>query len=194
MKIAVVKKTFLAALALAGTSTTTLAAENAAGVIHFTGQIITPSCEIKGDTGTDSTVEMGTYPTSKFVDVGDKSSPVPFKIILTGCPTTSTGLPTVQLTFKGETALTQSTSLLDVSKITTDGTAAATGIGIAVSPVKAPDQDIKFDESPEQVYIDLVQNSDTDIYADFNARYQSFSKTVTAGPADADMTINILYR
>lgn len=53
-----------ALLALA--STGTFAAELNAGTIHFTGQIIEPSCEIQGDDGTNSTVPLGTYPTSLF--------------------------------------------------------------------------------------------------------------------------------
>lgn len=35
---------------------------------------------------------------------------------------------------------------------------------------------------------------DDTLTTNFNARYKSFTDKVTAGPADGDMTVNILYR
>ncbi len=173
----------------------TFAAEMNAGTIHFTGQIIEPSCTIKGDDGTDSTVPLGTYTTSFFTDnVGKESTLTPFTISLADCPLKSDGLPSVQLTFNGAMDLTGSTTLLDVSKITTDGDTAATGVGIAVSPADDNTQYIKFDGSEEQVHITLPKIKGDLIHASFNARYKSFTAEVTPGPADADMTVNILYR
>ena len=172
-----------------------LADENNAGTIHFTGEIIEPSCTISGDNGTDSTVKLGTYPTSLFEPgPGTESDLIPFSITLENCPLQSDGLAAVQLTFNGPTTLTGSTSLLDVSKITTGGTTAATGIGIAISPADDATQLLKLDGSDGQVYIDLPTKSADSIGADFNARYKSFAQTVTAGPADGDLTVNILYR
>ena len=46
------------------TTSSAFADEANAGEIHFTGELIEPSCVIEGDTGTDSTVPLGTYPTS----------------------------------------------------------------------------------------------------------------------------------
>ncbi|MDU1951152.1 fimbrial protein [Atlantibacter hermannii] len=190
-----IKLAVYAAAFISGAVTPAWAAENAAGKIHFTGQIITPSCEIKGDTGHDSTVPLGTYPTTLFTKTGDESPLIPFSIKLTGCPATSEGLSAVQLTFNGTTALTGSTTLLDVSSISTlPGTTAATGVGVAVSPIDDSETYIAFDGSEDQVWVRLAIESTTDISADFNARYKSFSNTVTAGPADADLTVNILYR
>lgn len=114
--------------------------------------------------------------------------------MLADCPLTTDGLPAVQLTFNGTTTLTGSTSLLDVSKITTSGDAAATGVGIAVSPKDADTTLLKFDGTEEQVYIPLPSTTDDTIRASFYARYKSYSNAVTAGPADADLTVNILYR
>jgi type 1 fimbrial protein len=51
-----------------------------------------------------------------------------------------------------------------------------------------------MDGAEGQVYIQLATRTTDTIKADFNARYKSFAATVTAGPADADMTVNILYR
>lgn len=185
---------FVAIMALS--SATSFAAEMNAGKIHFTGEIIEPSCVIEGDSGTDSTVPLGTYPTSLF-NSGGIGTPSDFKqlsINLKDCPLTSTGLAAVQLTFTGSTVLTGSNTLLDVSKITTSGTTAATGVGIAMSPVDGEDTNlIKFDGSEGQVLIPLSSISTDVISATFNARYISFKDKVTAGPADADLTVNILY-
>lgn len=170
------------------------AAEMNAGTIHFTGEIIEPSCTIQGDNGSDSTVPLGTYPASLFTDVGTESTLMPFSITLTGCPLKSDGLPSVQLTFNGTTTLTASKTLLDVSTITTAGDTAATGVGIAVAPDTKDTQYISMDGSEGQIAIELPTKKEDLIRADFNARYKSFSKTVTAGPADADMTVNIIYR
>ncbi|AVE59318.1 MULTISPECIES: fimbrial protein [Citrobacter] len=181
-----------ALLALA--STGIFAAEMDAGTIHFTGQIIEPSCEIQGDDGTNSIVPLGTYPTSLFSTPGTESTLAPFSIVLVDCPLKSDGLPAVQLTFNGTTALTGSSTLLDVSKITTAGDTAATGVGIAVSPENKDTQLITMDGGEGQVFIELPTLTGDSVQANFNARYKSFAQTVTAGPADADMTVNILYR
>lgn len=181
-----------ALLALA--STGIFAAEMDAGTIHFTGQIIEPSCEIQGDDGTNSIVPLGTYPNSLFSTPGTESTLAPFSIVLVDCPLKSDGLPAVQLTFNGTTALTGSSTLLDVSKITTAGDTAATGVGIAVSPENKDTQLITMDGGEGQVFIELPTLTGDSVQANFNARYKSFAQTVTAGPADADMTVNILYR
>lgn len=183
---------FAAFMALA--PTTVLAAENNAGTIHFTGEIIEPSCVIVGDSGTEYTVPLGSFPTSLFATIGKESDLVPVVITLKDCPMSSDGLAQVQLTFTGTTDLTESLSLLDVSKVSTSGTTAATGIGIALSPEGEDSTLIKFDGSDNQVYIPLPSQASTMISTSLNARYKSFAATVTPGPADADLTVNILYR
>ncbi|HDC4521192.1 fimbrial protein [Enterobacter kobei] len=188
------KNNFMAGAVLAAISMGSFAAEMNAGTVHFTGEIIEPSCTIQGDSGTDSSVPLGTYPKSLFKAVGTESSLTPFSITLANCPVKSDGLPAVQLTFNGTTTLTNTSTLLDVSKITTTGETAATGIGVAVSPAGKDTQLITMDGAEGQVYIQLATRTTDTIKADFNARYKSFAATVTAGPADADMTVNILYR
>lgn len=188
------KNNIFAGIALAAASMNSFAAEMNAGTIHFTGEIIEPSCTIEGDNGTDSTIPLGTYPKSVFTEVGKETTYMPFTITLANCPLKSDGLPAVQLTFNGPTTLTGTNTLLDVSKITTTGDTAATGIGVAVSPAGKDDQLITMDGAEGQVYIELATKSSDTIQADFNARYKSFAAEVTAGPADADMTVNILYR
>lgn len=186
------KNMFCAAL-LALCSAPALASEMNAGVIHFTGEIIEPSCEISGDDGHDSTVPLGTYPTSLFAKTGDESPLVPFSIALVDCPVTTDGLPMVQLTFTAPVTLTGTPTLMDVSKKTTTGETAATGVGIAVS-LDGKTELLKFDGSEGQVYVPLSTMPDDTLTTNFNARYKSFADKVTAGPADGDMTVNILYR
>ena len=188
------KKNIIAGVALATLSMNGFAAEMNAGTIHFTGEIIESSCTIQGDDGTDSTIPLGTYPTSLFNTVGKETALTEFSITLANCPLTSAGLPAVQLTFNGPTTLTKTKTLLDVSKITTTGDTAATGIGVAVSLAGKDDKLITMDGAEGQVYIELASKPEDTIKADFNARYKSFAAAVTAGPADADMTVNILYR
>lgn len=164
-----------------------------AGKIHFTGSIIEPTCEIAGNDGKDNKVPLGTYPTSLFTAKDIESTLIPFTITLTKCPVATTGLPAVQLTFNG-TTVTNDPTLLVVSKITTDGTTAATNVGIAVSPSGDSSTLIKFDGSEDQASITLPLAAGTDVSADFDARYKAIATPVTAGPADADLTVNILYR
>lgn len=168
-----------------------------AGKIHFTGQLVEASCKIAGDSGTDINVPLGTYLTSQFAASGDESDLIPFTITLSGCPVSSDGLSSVQLSFTGTTTLTKSPTLLDVSAISTvvpGQDDAATGIGIAISPAAQPTTLLKFDSSEDQVTIPLTTVVGDTVSASFLARYKSFSDTITAGPADADLTVNILYR
>jgi len=183
---------FLILFALASHSV--LADEMNAGTVHFTGEIIEPSCVINGNDGKDNNVLLGTWPTSIFSNVGNESEPVPFTIELAECPLSSSGLPAVQLTFNGPTALTQTSDLLDVSKLTTTGATAATNIGVAVSPADEATRLLKMDGSTDQVFVQLPTTQSDTVMADFVARYRAFAVPVTAGAADADMTVNILYR
>ncbi|WP_342212328.1 fimbrial protein [Citrobacter sp. NCU1] len=168
-------------------------AENNAGTVHFTGEIIEPSCVIVGDSGTAYNVPLGTYPTSYFSSSGKESDIVPLTITLKECPVSSDGLSSIQLTFKG-TTVSGSTNILQVSQVSTTGPAtAAGGVGVVLSPVDEDTTLITFDEAPGQVYIPLSTNASDTISATFDARYKSYG-TVTAGAADAELQINILYK
>lgn len=188
------KKNIVAGAVMALASVSLSAADMNAGVVHFTGSIIEPSCTIEGNNGKDNNVPLGTFMKSTFDTVGKETALSPFSIILANCPLSSEGLRSIQLTFTGTTAVTKSPTLLDVSKINSLGDTAATGIGIAVSPAGQNTRFITMDGAEGQIYIQLTQVTNDTIRADFNARYKSFSADVTPGPADADMTVNILYR
>ncbi|WP_312982750.1 fimbrial protein [Atlantibacter sp.] len=161
------------------------------GKIHFTGEVIEAACEIDG--GSDINVPLGQVPTAQFQQVGDHSKLTEFTIDLVNCPTNDTGIQ-ADLTFSGVTTLTGSKTLLDVSKITTDGTTAATGVGIALSVKDHDDTLISFDGAEDQVPLELMPLKEDTVQVYLNARYVSFSPTVTAGPADADLSLNIVYK
>lgn len=177
----------LLAAVIAFSSHATFASELNAGTIHFTGEIIDPSCEIAGDPGHDMTVPLGTYPTSLFTQIGAESTRTAFIIALDNCPLTTDGLPQIQLTFTGSSAVTKSTTLLDV-------TGGATNVGIAISKFSAPTVLLDLDGTEDQVKINLPTTLGSRISETFLARYQSFAEGVTAGPANANLTVNILYR
>jgi len=189
------KYAFLATLIAASTGSA-YAAEMNAGVIHFTGFIIEPSCIIEGDSGSDQTVPLGTYPTSLFTTPGTESELMPFTITLVDCPLKSDGLSSVQLTFNGPTTLTGSTTLMDVSQITTSVGQTAAGIGIAISPADDDTALIRMDGTEGQAYIELPVRVEDKISMNFNARYKSFADAadIKPGAADGDLTVNILYR
>lgn len=188
-----INKSIVALAFLATFSINAHSADTGAGTIHFTGEIIEPSCTIDGDSGNELNIPLGTWPTSLFSTVGAESDLIDVDIKLVDCPVTSDGLSAVQLTFNGTTALTGSNTLLDVSQISTSGDKAATGIGIALSPAGKPTQLLAFDGSEGQVYVDLSTVSTDSVWAHLQARYKSFATKVTPGPADADLTVNIVY-
>lgn len=189
----------LHAVVLTLATSSAFAAENNAGQIHFTGELVEPSCVIQGaGNTTDSTVPLGTYPISLFNDggVGTESPLKAFTITLADCPVTTVGLPQVQLTFSGPHTLTGTNTLLDVSQISTvagGSKPVAAGVGIAISPEGQDDKLLTMDAAEDQVYINLPDVTGDTIRASFNARYISFADDTSAGAADADMTVNIVY-
>ncbi|WP_258328898.1 fimbrial protein [Citrobacter farmeri] len=163
--------------------------------IHFIGSIIEPSCEF--DNGGEETVDLTTFLTSDFTSANaDAPRSTQFSIALSHCPTPTADLPRVQLTFTG-TTVANHPELLAVSKKTTAdaGDTAATNIGIAINIGNEVNSNkLKLDGTEEQIYIDLPTIADSQISQDFTARYVAYAIPVTAGPADADMVVNLLYR
>ncbi|WEF29375.1 fimbrial protein [Klebsiella aerogenes] len=179
----------LSGILLALISGHVLAEEDNAGTIHFSGEIVSPSCTME-----DGDVSLGTIAPSYFDVSGKESAMVPFTITLSGCPLASDGLAAVQLTFNGPT-VSEDVNLLAVSKISTTaaGDDAATGVGIALSEDGNDNELIPMDGSEGHIWVGLPTVDGSNVSANFNARYKSYSATVTPGPADADMTVNILY-
>lgn len=182
------KKLLLATVLLALSSTSVYAEGEATGdgVIHFTGNIVNASCVIDGDSGgKELTVALGTFPITDFAESGMTSPPVDFDIKLKDCPVKTDGLPAVQLTFEGATVSGNNTILA------LSGADAATGIGIVVNYAGTA---LTLDGSADQVAVDLPDVAGSGARESFTAHYKSTSATVTAGPANADLTVNILYK
>lgn len=67
----------LAALVLSVTASNAMAAN---GTVKFTGEIKQSTCQVTSDTQ-NKEVYLGTYPTSAFQNVGDKSASKAFQIL-----------------------------------------------------------------------------------------------------------------
>lgn len=73
----------LAALVLSATASNAMAASGT-GTVKFTGEIKQSTCQVTSDTQ-NKEVYLGTYPTSAFQNVGDKSASKAFQISLEKC-------------------------------------------------------------------------------------------------------------
>jgi major type 1 subunit fimbrin (pilin) len=172
----------LAALVLSVTASNAMAAN---GTVKFTGEIKQSTCEVTSDTQ-NKEVYLGTYPTSAFANIGDKSASKAFQISLDKCDAGD-----YSLRFDGNT-VAGNPDLLSVSNVGGTGTA-ATGVGIEITdnnnkPFAIGDgSNIKDDVAKVTV--------DASGKATFNlqARYRSFS-AVTAGLANATSPFTIEYK
>lgn len=98
------------------------------GLIHFTGELVSPSCSVSTDTS-NQTVALGRVGTNILTHVGDKSHPVPFSVKLVDCDPTV--LPTAAVGFYGQT-VKDHPNLLVVSSDGSDA-ASAQNVGLEIS-------------------------------------------------------------
>ncbi|WP_052283473.1 fimbrial protein [Kluyvera genomosp. 1] len=184
-------KTTLLALSLFTIgSSPTWADETNAGEIHFTGEIINPSCEISGDSGKNINVYLGSPAPSYFTKNNGKSDDVAVPITLIHCPVATDGLSKVQLTFTGTPVDTRT----DMVALDAGG---AEGVGITLSTEEDLDTYLDITGAEGQTYVDLPETADGTITTQVEARYVSISGTeegVTPGAANAKVTVGILYR
>ena len=184
-------KTTLLALSLFTLgSSPSWADESNAGEIHFTGEIINPSCEISGDSGKNINVYLGSPAPSYFTENNGKSDDVAIPISLIHCPVATDGLSQVQLTFTG-TPVSEKTDMLALDA---DG---AQGVGITISTEEDRATNLDITGAEHQLYIPLSETPDGVISTTLSARYVSLSGTkqgVTPGAANAKVTVGILYR
>lgn len=179
-----IKSVVAASLMAAGMMSAAQAATTAGGVVHFKGQIVNTACAISAGS-TDQIVNLGTYRSANFKDVGDVSSSVPFNIQLEDCDTEVS--KAVTIAFNGPSDATDNT-VLSVSNIG-GGSGAASGVGIEISDSlgKVMKPDGSNFSSPHT----LNDGSNT---VNFTARYKSTSATVTPGQADADAVFTMQYQ
>ena len=184
-------KTTLLALSLFTLgSTPSWADETNAGEIHFTGEIISPSCEISGDSGKNINVYLGSPAPSYFTENSGKSDDIAVPIALTKCPVATDGLSQVQLTFTG-TPVSGKTDMLELDP------GGAEGVGITLSSEEDRSTYLDITGAEHQVYVPLPSTVDGVVTTTLEARYVSLSGTsegVTPGAANAKVTIGILYR
>ncbi|MEL4013638.1 fimbrial protein [Dryocola clanedunensis] len=173
------KKTLLA-MAITGASVVgTINVANAAdGTINFNGVILDQTCTVSPNTQTQ-TVSLGQIANTSFGGTaGAKSSPTAFQINLSSCPA---GLASAAVKFDG-TSDTNNSNLLQV----TQGTGAATGVGIEISdangviPLHTASADYPLANGSAQLQ--------------FIARYVSTSATVGNGQANGVSQFTLNYK
>lgn len=171
-------------------STSAWADEGPSGIIHFTGDIINPSCKIVGEGGTtDSTVKLGSYPPSTFSALGEKSTNMKFVLTLKDCPVATDGLDQIQLTFSGDTVPGSD----DVLALDAASTAGGVGISVVSENDKTLNLNMKGEEG--QLFIPLMTSAGN-ITTNLFARFQSIVATpaeITPGTASSQMIVNIVY-
>lgn len=152
------------------------------GTVHFTGELVNAACAVS-TASANQTVELGQYRTASLAAVGEKTTPVPFKIQLVDCD------PTVQATaavaFYGQTS-DANPELLAVSAGGTNATAAQ-NVGIEVADDKSKILGFGGDDfsTPKAL---LEGNNDLN----FSARYVA-TGVATPGTANADATFVVKY-
>lgn len=171
--------TSIIATSLSGMTHAAIESGNAKGTINFRGQFIDTTCtvEVNNTNKNEGIVQLGTWMTNTFDKVGELTEAVPLTIGLSGCPAT---LSRARVTFGGSAVHPDNNKLYKVSE--------AQGVGIGISG------DINgtnfYTPETEADGIDLAGNSGEKTYY---ARYVTTANEVTAGTANADVTVTIQY-
>lgn len=172
------KKLILTALMAASFSAVVHAAPPASGspaTIIFQGEIVSGACGI--DPNSDGqTVSLGQVPSHMFVNKGDRSTAVPFEIVLTDCDTTT--YKNAQVTFTGPNASGNS-DILGV-------TGAAENVGIRLQA--GTSEYLKLGTATGSM---LLSNGDN--HLQFAAMYEATDVGVTPGDADATAQFTVAY-
>lgn len=153
----------------------------AAGQINFTGEIINAACDIKINSSMSNEVVLGKWPTSMFKVAGDKSTPANFTINVENC-----AAGTYQVNFSG-TADATNKQLLKAS--------AATGVGIAIANRSGTNNLVNLNTITGQDSNAVLTAAGTGVTAvgelPLQAFYQATGSAVTAGKADATVSITL---
>lgn len=172
------KKLLLTAMMAATFSVAVQAAPPAAGTpgtVRFQGEIVSGACGIDSNS-LDQVVNLGQVPSHLFVKKGDRSTTVPFEIVLTDCDTTTYKNATV--TFTGANSVDNS----DILGIT----GAATNVGIRIQA--GTNEFLKLGTASSPM---LLSNGDN--HLQFGAMYEATAAGVTAGDADANAQFTVAY-
>lgn len=153
----------------------------AAGQINFTGEIVNAACDIKINNSSSNEVVLGKWPTSMFKAAGDKSTPANFTIDVANCVAGN-----YQVNFAG-TADATNANLLKAS--------AAAGVGIAIANANSTSNLVNLNTVFGADSNAALTASGTGATAagtlPLQAFYQATGSTVTAGKADATVSITL---
>lgn len=182
MKLTKVTSTLVAGVALMSGAAHADAVSVNGGTIHFEGQLVNAACAVSTQSD-NQTVRLGQYRTAAFAAVGDTSSQIPFKIVLTNCDNTVAA--TAAVAFAGQTDATDPT-LLAINSGGNGTTARGVGIEILDVTSKPLTPNGAMFSTPQN----LINGENT---LSFSARYKATAATTTAGLANADATFVMKY-
>lgn len=168
----------LIALALLAGSTFAGVANAADGNINFTGNITSAACTITPASEIQA-VALGTVSSTGLGAVGDTSAPTKFEVVLTSCPAAANS---AVVKFDGRSNADNS-SLLAI----TDGTGAASGVGIGLYE---GDGSTQIPVGAESASKTLSTTADTTFT--FYAKYMA-TAAVTEGSANAVSDFTVIY-
>lgn len=151
---------------------------SADGTIEFIGEIIDQACEVKTESK-NIQVQLGRIPKANLPNVGSKSIPVKFTIVLVNCPV----------------SISSATVSFDATPFSGDNTVialktasnSATGVGVQLTDNKNATVTL-LSPSNEYPLLPTVENN-----LDFTANYVAKAIPVTVGPANASATFLISY-
>lgn len=172
------KKVILTAMAAALLSSVVHAAPPASGTpgtVRFEGEIVSGACGIDADS-LDQTVNLGQVPTNMFAKKGDRSTKVPFEIVLTDCDTTTYQNATVNFSGAGHI---ENTDILGII-------GAAEHVGIRLQA--GSNEFLKLGTATNSI---LLSNGDN--HLQFGAMYEATAVGVTPGDADSIAQFTVAY-
>ena len=176
MRAKYTRSSIAASLLLGMISTQSVMAENTTNV-YFKGEIVESACGLSPDS-LNQTIELGQQPTHKFKVKGDRSTPVPFRVKLTDCDSSTLK----KAVFRFESNPDTTGELFNVE-------GGATGIGVRIlhngNPINNGD-----------IAATNVLVNGTNI-ASFSAAYEmnveAGPKAVTAGNAESWALLRVSY-
>lgn len=166
------------------------AAQAADGTINFTGDVITSTCKVDAGSTTAS-LALPKVATSQLATVGATNGRTGFKISVTDCATTGTGIPTqVGVAFESGPSVNPATGQL------TAGAAAGAAKGVEIAILNDEQVKIKLGD-PQATSNSKLATIGTDGKAVFNysAEYiaTATGADLTAGPLSASLTYSLTY-
>lgn len=160
-----------------------LVSQAADGTVNFVGEIIADACQVDS-ASQNLTVNLGKVAATSFTSSGAKSSPTAYKITLSNCPTSATG---VTIKYDG-TADSANASLLKLDPVTSPDTA-ATGVGIEIADSTGAPIPLHTASA-----IFPINSADNTAVLNFVARYVSTAATVTPGIANGTSQFTLNYQ